>query len=161
MKKLTFIFALCVAVATFGYAQHQHGGGLSSMKKDPTIAAVLSLQPLPVDLGNFYAGNWERGILYTAAEVALFVPAMVLLSENSDWRAHHRYDSYYYTDADRTTWTQTERERFYYLLGGYMLVKIISAFDAGYTVERQNSKITLGYNENTKSFALSFVLPIH
>ncbi len=160
MKKLTFIVALCVAVATFGYAQHQHGGGLFSLKKDPTIAAVLSLQPLPIDLGNFYAGNWERGILYSAAEVALFVPAMILLSENSNWRGRHGYDSYYYTDANRTTWTQAERERFYYLLGGYALVKIISAFDAGYTVERQNFTPTLGYNEKTKSFALSFVFPI-
>lgn len=161
MKKLTFIFALCVAVATFGYAQHHHSGGLLSLKKDPTIAALLSLQPLPIDLGSFYAGNWERGILYTAAEVALFVPAMVLLSENSDWRSHHRYDSYYYTDVNRRTWTQAERERFYYLLGGYALVKIISAFDAGYSVERQNFKPTLGYNEKTKSFALSFVFPIN
>ena len=161
MKKLTFIFSLCVAVATFGYAQHHHGGGLFSSTKDPTTAAVLSLQPMPIDLGSFYAGNWERGIIYTTVEVGLFVPAMILLSENSDWRSRHRYDSYYYTDAKRTTWTQAERERFYYLLGGYALVKIISAFDAGYSVERQNFTSTLGYNENTKSFALSFVFPMN
>lgn len=161
MKKVIFIFALCVAVATFGYAQHHHGGGFSSLKKDPTIAAMLSIQPLPIDFGSFYAGNWERGTLYTAVEVGLFIPAVILFSENSDWRSHHRYDSYYYTDANRTMWTQSERERFYYLLGGYALVKIISAFDAGYSVERQNFTSTLRYNENTKSFALSFAFPIN
>ncbi len=160
MKKLTFVFALCVAVASFSYTQHQHGGGLFSLKKDPTIAAMLSLQPLPIDLGSFYAGNWERGILYSTAEVALFVPAMILLSDNSDWRSRHGYDTYYYTNTTRKSWTQAERERFYYLLGGYALIKIISAFDAGYSVERQNFAPTLGYIENTKSFALSIVFPI-
>src|SRR3989304_5488497 len=79
-------------------AQHHHGGASSSSEKDPAIAAALSLQPLPIDLGSFYAGNWERGILYTAAEVTLFVPAIVMISENSNWFGHHRYNSYYDTD---------------------------------------------------------------
>ncbi|GEM_PF-2671049 len=140
-------------------AQHHHSTGRFPSKKDPAIAAILSLQPLPVDLGSFYAGNWERGILYTAAEVALFVPAMVLVSQNSNW-PHHRYDSYYYSDQNRRTWTRAERERLYYLLGGYVLVKIVSAFDAGYSVEQRNAKLTLGFDENAKSVELSLVLPI-
>lgn len=157
MKKIFFIFALGITSTTFGYAQHHHGNVLSSLKKEPAIAAALSLQPLPIDLGSFYAGNWKRGILYSAAEIVLFVPAMVLISENSNRRGYHNYDQYYYSDAYRRTWTQAERERLYYLLGGYALIKIISAFDAGYSVERQNFTPTLGYNTKTQSFALSFV----
>lgn len=162
MKTLNLFVTALVLAALHGtvLSQHHHGGGLSSSKKDPAIAAALSLQPLPIDLGSFYAGNWERGILYTAAEVALFVPAIVVLSENSNWFGHHRYDSYYYTDPNRRTWTRAERERFYYLLGGYVLVKVISAFDAGYSVERNNVKLSFQYDENIKSFALSLAVPI-
>lgn len=162
MKTLN-VFVIALMLFAFQgtvLSQHHQGGGLSTSKKDPAIAAALSLQPLPMDLGSFYAGNWQRGALYTAAEIALFVPAIVLISENSNWWGHHRYDPYYYTDANRRTWTAAERERFYYLVGGYVLVKVISAFDAGYSVERNNAKLSFKYNENARSLAVSLALPI-
>lgn len=141
-------------------AQHHHINSRLSSKKSPALAAVLSLQPLPVDLGSFYAGNWKRGVLYSAAQLALFVPAAVLVGERSDW-GHHRFDrSYYYGNDDRRPWTRAERERFYYLVGGYFLIKVISAFDAGYSVERQNASLSLRFDENNKSFVLSLALPI-
>lgn len=157
---VTVVALLLLTLTRTATAQHHHDGGWQSSKKNPAIAAVLSLQPLPIDLGSFYAGNWERGILYTAAEVALFVPAVVLISENSGWWSHHRYDSDYYTDPNRRTWTRAERERFYYLLGGYVLVKIASAFDAGYSVERRNAKLTLTYDDNTTSVRFSVTVPL-
>jgi hypothetical protein len=142
-------------------AQHHNDGDRPSWRKDPAIGALLSLQPLPVDLGSFYAGNWERGIIYTVAEVALFVPAIVLISENAGWWGHHRYDSFYYNDPTRRrTWTRAERERFYYLLGAYVLVKVVSAFDAGYSVERRNTKLAISYDENISSVGLSIVVPL-
>lgn len=138
-------------------AQHHHGGGwFSSKEKNPAVAAVLSLQPLPVALGQFYVGDWEKGILYTTAEVALFVPAMVLLSENSSW-GHRWY--YNYDDRYRSTWTQAERERFYYFLGGYVLVKVVSAFDAGYSAQRHNKHLSIRYDEQTGSVGLSMAIP--
>lgn len=141
-------------------AQHHHDWQLSASKKDPALAAVLSLQPLPIDLGSFYAGNWERGIIYTAAQIALFVPATVLMAENSNWWGHHRYDPYYYADANRKTWSAAERERFYFFVGGYVLVKIISAFDAAHSVERRNIMFSLKYDDVNRStqLSLSFAL---
>ena len=158
-SKLVVVSMMLFAVQGIVLGQHHHGSSWSSSKKDPAIAAALSLQPLPIDLGGFYAGNWQRGVIYTAAEIALFVPAVVLIAENSNW-GHHRYGSYYYSDPNRKTWTSAERERFYYLLGGYLLVKLISALDAGYSVERQNAKLSLGYNRNSKSLGFSLAIPI-
>lgn len=140
-------------------AQHHHGSSSTSTRKDPAIAAVLSIQPLPLDLGGFYAGNWERGVIYSAAEIALFVPAMVLIAENSNW-GHHRSYRYYYDDYDRKTWTSAERERFYYLVGGYVLVKIVSAFDAGYSVERKNRSFSLRFDPQSKSLSLGMDIAI-
>ncbi len=138
-------------------AQHHHTDFQLSSKKSPALAAALSLQPLPVDLGNFYAGNWKRGVLYSAAQLALFVPAAVLVAERSDW-GHHRY----YGNDDRRPWTRVERERFYYLVGGYFLVKMISAFDAGYTVERSNATLSVRYEREHPAcgIGLSMAVPI-
>lgn len=150
-----FIFSITV------YAQHQHGGMADrGNRKDPAMAALLSIQPLPVDLGNFYAGNWERGILYTTAELALFIPASILLGRNGwSWRMHN-YSNYYGTDS-RPSWTTTERNQFYYLLAGYVVVKIISAFDAGYSVERYNQHLALQYDAQTKAAMLSLNIPLN
>ena len=101
----------------------------------------------------------QKAPIYTTAEIALFIPAVVLLSENSNL-GHHRYDSYYYADTNRRTWTDAERNRFYYLAGGYFLVKLISALDAGYSVERQNAQIYLGYDERSQSLGFSLAIPI-
>ncbi len=161
MKNLKVFLTAMVFMVTADnvLAQHHHGDQWSSSRKSPAIAAALSLQPLPMDLGSFYAGNWERGAIYTTAEIALFIPIVVLISQNSNW-GHHRYDSYYYADANRRTWTDAERNRFYYLVGGYFLVKLISALDAGYSVERQNAQLSLGYDKRSQSLGFSLAIPI-
>jgi len=159
-SKLVFVAVMMYALHSAVVAQHHHGSSWSSSKKDPAIAAALSLQPLPVDLGSFYAGNWERGILYTAAEMALLVPAVILIAENSSW-GHHRYDYYPYNDpSSGRGWTTAERERFYYFLGGYLLVKVISAFDAGFSVERENKGLSFRYDPQSKSLSLGVSVAI-
>ena len=161
MKKLN-VFLVPLTLMVLGnnvVAQHHHSDQWSSSKKSPAMAAALSLQPLPMDLGSFYAGNWERGIVYTAAEIVLFVPAIILIAEKSNW-GHHRYGSYYYVESSRKTWTNAERNRLYYFAGGYFLIKVISAFDAGYSVERQNARLSIGYDEKSGSLNLSLAILI-
>jgi hypothetical protein len=77
MKRIVIFVALLIALSSSdSFAQHHGGGSVDNgNRKDPATAALLSIQPLPVDLGNFYTGNWKRGILYTTAELALFIPA--------------------------------------------------------------------------------------
>jgi hypothetical protein len=162
MKRIVFFVVLLLVIASGdGFAQH-HGRGRveNANRKDPAIAALLSIQPLPVDLGNFYIGNWERGILYTTAELILFVPAAVLLERNSWSWGMHNHSNYYSSDY-RSSWTSTERTQFYYLLAGYVVVKIISAFDAGYSAEQYNQNISLRYDAPTNTAMLSLNIPLN
>ncbi len=161
IRQVIYTAALTLLISISVQAQHHrsHRWGFDGDKKSPSLAAALSLQPLPIALGQFYVGDWEKGILYTTAEVALAIPAVALLSKNRGW-GHRSY--YYYDDPYRQTWTDAERERFYYLAGGYLLVKIVSAFDAGYSAERynrSNDKVSLRYDEQTNSYGLSMKLP--
>ena len=124
--------------------------------RNPAVAALLSIQPMPIAAGNFYTGDWGRGILYTTAELALFIPGMILVIDNSGWWGHSNYDDYYASPYSNTNWTKEERNTFYYLLAGYVVVKIISAFDAGYSAEWHNTNYALQYDEQSKSLALAF-----
>ena len=162
MKRIVIFVALLLVLAlSDSFAQHHGGGAVNNgNRKDPATAALLSIQPMPVDLGNFYTGNWGRGILYTTAELALFIPAAVLLGRNGWSWGMHNYSNYYGTDY-RPSWTTTERNQFYYLLTGYVIVKIISAFDAGYSAERYNQNISLRYDAQTNTAMFSWNIPLN
>lgn len=160
MKQLCFlIILLFTLMVSDSFAQH-HGDGMMSndKRKDPAIAALLSIQPLPVAFGNFYTGNWERGIIYTTAELALFIPAAILLGRNNwRWGMH----DYAYSDySDNRNWTSTERNQFYYLLAGYVVIKIVSAFDAGYSAENINRNLSLKYDVQTNSALVTLNISI-
>ncbi|NCS89992.1 MAG: hypothetical protein COW85_15700 [Ignavibacteria bacterium CG22_combo_CG10-13_8_21_14_all_37_15] len=134
----------------------KHDGMNSHDYKNPAVAALLSIQPMPIAVGNFYTGDWGRGTLYTATELALFIPGMILVIDNSGWWGHNRYDGYYNASYSNTNWTKEERNTFYYLLAGYVVVKIISAFDAGYSAEQHNTNYALQYDEQSKALSLAF-----
>jgi hypothetical protein len=135
-----------------------HFGMWSSGRKDPGTAALLSIQPLPFDFGGFYAGNWQRGIIYTTAELGLFIPAMVLLSQNwnhMDYHYPYAGDPGYYR-----SWSTGERNTFYVLVGSYVLVKLVAAFDAGYSVQRAAEKISVGFDPKERSASLRLAVAI-
>lgn len=160
MKKgIYFISLLIIIISHDGFAQH-HGytTAYNDKRKEPAIAALLSIQPLPFAFGNFYTGNWARGIIYTTAELALFIPGAILLSRNDWGRGMHDFFSY---RNERRTWTNNERSQFYYLLAGYTVLKIVSAFDAGYSAEIYNQNLSVGYNAQTNTAILTLSIPIN
>ena len=136
-----------------------HFGMWSSGRKDPATAALLSIQPLPFDFGGFYAGNWQRGIIYTTAELGLFIPAMVLLSQNWNHMDYYNYPSAGYPGYYRG-WSTGERNTFYVLVGSYVLVKLVAAFDAGYSVQRASEKISVGFDPREQSASLRLAIAI-
>ena len=152
---LLFVYSYNANAQCAGWGLGSHESSGSHAYRNPAIAALLSLQPMPIAAGNFYTGDWGRGTLYSAVELALFIPGMILVIDNSDWE-HRRDDVYYNTSYSNTNWTKAERDRFYYLLAGYVMVKIISAFDAGYSAEWHNTNYALKYDEQSKSLALAF-----
>ncbi len=160
MKHIICLLTLSLVFAVSDvFAQHNMMGSMSDNdnKKDPGLAALLSVQPFPVAIGNFYSNNWERGILYTTAEAALFIPAIILLGNNG-WGMHNY--GYYNAADNRPSWTAAERDQFYYLLTGYIVVKIVSAFDAGFSAERYNKQFSLSYNAKTNSAMLLLKIPL-
>lgn len=160
MKKIIYQLVMIILFAASGVMAQHHSGimNINSKEKDPAIAALLSIQPFPVAIGNFYAGNWERGIIYSAVETALFIPAAVLLGRNNWGLGMHSFSHYGYSDERR--WTSTERTQFYYLMAGYILVKVLSTLDAGYSAESFNKNISVGYDAKINSTILSLTIPV-
>ncbi|MEK6606860.1 MAG: hypothetical protein AABZ30_04290 [Myxococcota bacterium] len=101
--------------------------------RSPGLAALLSLTPVPIDFGNFYAENWGWGVGYTVGEIALFAP-MMALAMGDGWGHHDRLDG---TDDE---WTRSERIAFYSLLGGYVVVKSVAAIHAARAAEAYNRR---------------------
>jgi hypothetical protein len=114
--------------------------------KSPGVAALLSLQPMPVDFGNFYVDDWGRGIIYTTLELSMFIPGMVIMSDSN---MHH--------NGNNNSWTDNQRVWAYSLLAGYVLTKIISAYDAASTAEHlMNSEhVSLRFNPSDRYVHLS------
>ena len=111
--------------------------------RSPSLAVGLSLIPWPADLGNLYAGSWEAGLFFTAAEVGLFVPTMVYLSKNFQVHEYRGMDQYGQTARwESKRWTASEEQTFYWLLGGYLATKVVSAFYAGHSAEEHNREIS-------------------
>ena len=125
------LFSLMANIASSQMMPGMMGQGhLLDGEKNPGIAALLSLQPMPLALGNFYADDWAKGILYTTVEVGLFIPGIILLSD--------RYGNHLHDGRSRDGWTDTERVWFISLVTGYVLTKVLSAYDAASSVEKQH-----------------------
>ncbi|MFC1512174.1 hypothetical protein ACFL5H_03155 [Candidatus Latescibacterota bacterium] len=128
------------------YQMMGHGWGWYG-PKSPGVAALLSLQPMPVDLGNFYIDDWGKGILYTSLELCLFVPGIMLMGDHGMGHSHSSNDS---------EWTDSERITFYSLLAGYISVKVISAYDAASAAEKliNNERVSIHFNPSDQHVQL-------
>lgn len=144
---LTSLICLALFSLTVSMASGQMMPGMmerghwSDSEKSPSIAALLSLQPMPLALGNFYADDWAKGILYTTVEVGLVIPSIVLLSNrHMNHMNHHHEESEESHGESGESWTDAERVWFISLVTGYILTKVISSYDAAASVERQNRR---------------------
>lgn len=160
MRRTACLVALWLACTARESAAQHHGLGVGGDRaRDPSTAALLSIQPLPVDAGSFYAGNWRQGILYTATELAMLVPAVVVLDRNGWWRGMHDYPAYA-AAGSRPAWTTAERTELAAWLAGYIVVKVVSAFDAAHTVDRQNRGLALRYDGQARVATVAFRFPL-
>ncbi len=144
---LTSLICLALFSLTISMASGQMMSGMMGRghwlggEKNPSVAALLSLQPMPVALGSFYADDWAKGILYTTVEVGLVIPSIVLLSDrHMSHMNHHHGGSEESHGESRESWTDAERVWFISLVTGYVLTKVISAYDAASSVEKQHRR---------------------
>lgn len=105
--------------------------------RSPGLAAALSLTPMPVDFGNFYAENPEMGILWTAAETGLMAAAMWSAWDGDGGMMGHGTDR----DGTRDRWTAADRDRTAALAAGYVGVKLIAALQASRSAQAHNERI--------------------
>lgn len=95
--------------------------------RSPGLAVALSLQPLPIDLGNLYAENLGWGVAYTAVEVALLAPMMWMTGQHMD-----------HGNGDDRRWTGMESGMMVGFISGYVVVKLMAGLHAGYAARSFN-----------------------
>lgn len=94
------------------------------------LTGFLSLQPTPIDFGNFYAGNWRTAIVLTGVEASLVAAGAVLVASNAPAMGPRTET----TPADE--WSVRERNQMLGLAGGYLVTKLVSAWIAVGTVAK-------------------------
>ena len=108
------------APVSYGTRHDHHGLFSDSSYRSPGLAVALSLTPLPVDFGNFYAENLGWGVAYTAIEVSLLAPMMWVTGSHMG-----------HGGVDDRRWSDGERGAMIGLLAGYVAVKLIAGLHAG------------------------------
>lgn len=94
-------------------------GFFSTTYRSPGLAAALSLNPLPIDFGNFYAENVGWGVAYTGAQVGLAGGMMWIGG------AHACHGG-----RDCGDWSDLDRGLMIGLAGGYLAIKVVAALHA-------------------------------
>ena len=108
---------------------HMHGntnGTIRSLPLKRTIAAVLSLQPLPIDFGNIYSGRWEVGLVSSGLQLGTAIAGIVLIAENTSFDRHFDIGE----STATSTWTKGKKIALYSLIGGYAITKLASSWIA-------------------------------
>lgn len=118
-------------------------------KKSSGTAVLLSL--VLTSAGHAYAGNWPRGLIFTAARVGGVVLALTAGYESKSYSSGYYYYSYDYYLEEITAW-------FYIGLGVTLVAAIWEAIDAGAEANRYNEDL---YNKMKSGMPLGFdIVPI-
>jgi len=121
--------------------------------RDPAIAALLSLVPVPGAIGQFYAGDWRAGLAFTLVETAELATAMGAAISEGGGMMHRR--------VPVRDWSVAGQAIMYSAMGGFVATKFIEAFFAATAVESSNQKrsspkIGLSFEEHGPGLSLDF-----
>ena len=137
MKKRVFL--VLVFAVLFGFSALSEAGAMpmfwgwsGGIEASPTLAALLSLLPVPAALGQFYAGSWRGGLAFSFLEVAEVATAVVVLTYEGGAMMHG--------GVPVQSWSTTGQVVFFSALGGFVLTKFVDAFIAASTVDAINKK---------------------
>ena len=160
MKKRLFL-VLTVAVL-FGLlalsgaeAMPMFWGWPGGREASPTLAALLSLLPVPAALGQFYAGSWGAGLAFSLLEVAEVATAAVVFV--------YEKGAMMYGGVPIQSWSATGQVVFFSALGGFVLTKFVDAYIAASTVDDVNrksadAKVSLVVRDHEVGVSLAFSL---
>lgn len=113
-----------------------------TQKKNPGTAVVFSC--LLTSAGHAYAGNWGRGLLFSAARIGCGVLAVTAGIEE--------------TEPDYYGYTETEITSTYYIaMSGALIFAIWEMFDAHSEAERYNRKLYNRLHSKQPGFGLNII----
>jgi len=130
---LLLLFAVFGLLALPGaQAMPMLGGWFGDGERSPAVAALLSLIPMPIALGQFYAGNWEGGLLFSFVETVEAATAVgVVVYEGGSmmgWGVPFK------------DWDATGQVVLVSAVGSFILTKFVDAFIAALSTEAHNTK---------------------
>jgi hypothetical protein len=140
MKKTFVIVAVVASIVGLAQAASaqpwcdMQGWWLNRGEKSPSAAALLDLVPMPVALGHFYAGDWQGGLLFSAAETLLGA-TMVGVALYEPPRPN------FYMGPMFSTWSDTGKTIFISAVLSYIGLKFWSAYDAAVRADEYNAKL--------------------
>jgi hypothetical protein len=137
MKKRVFlVFIFAIALGSFALseagAMPMFLGWPADGEASPAIAALLSLLPVPVALGQFYVGGWRAGLAFSFLEVAEAVTAATVFV--------YEGGAMMYGGVPIKAWDNTGQIVFISALGSFIVTKLVDAFIAASTADANNRK---------------------
>ena len=106
-------------------------------EKNPALAAVLSIVPTPLALGQFYVGNWRRGLLFSFGELVLSGTAMgTMMVQNMHPRLNDRHGHRHAGMTSFRDWDQTAQVLFVGSLSAFVVTKFVDAILAASEAEK-------------------------
>ncbi|MFH1260187.1 MAG: hypothetical protein ABII74_10350 [Elusimicrobiota bacterium] len=146
MRKITVVVAvvlLIFGISGFSFSasleEQMELTGIGPVKtnyKDPGHAAKLAFNFTPIAYGQFYVGEWKKGIWFTVGEVLLATGVVV---PAYDVYTRSKKDPSPESEASNTSVIKQDTWVIAVSFLGYAALKVWSAYDAGYGAERYNT----------------------
>ena len=143
---LVLIFAIVLGFFALSEAEAMptFWGWPADGEASPGLAALLSLSPMPVAMGQFYVGDWRAGLIFSSLEVAEAVIAGAVFV----------YEGGAMMDGGVPIkdWDTTGQIVFFSALGGYLVTKLADAVIAASTAEanirkKMDAKVSLAVRD--------------
>ncbi|MGD0725296.1 MAG: hypothetical protein ABSB63_07005 [Spirochaetia bacterium] len=112
------------------------GGWFDSGERSPAVAALLSLTPMPIAFGQFYAGDWATGLLFSFVETAEAATTIGVVVYEGTTMMH--------AGVPIRDWDSTGQVVFFSALGSFVITKFVDALTAGLAADAYNKKQSAG-----------------
>ena len=131
---LVIIFVVLFGIFALPAAESMpmFGGWFGSGERSPAVAALLSLTPMPIAFGQFYAGDWATGLLFSLVETAEAATMIGILVYEGTTMMHG--------GVPIRDWDSTGQVVFFSALGSFVVTKFVDAFTAGMAADAYNKK---------------------
>lgn len=131
-------------------AMPMSGAWSDNGKKSPAAAALLSLIPVPLAIGQFYDGDWSTGLLFSFLETAEMGTMIGV--------AVYEGGSMMYGGVPIRKWDGTGQAVFFSSLASFVLTKFTDAFTAALIADEHNANLPANVSLVVRDGALGLSL---